>query len=57
MHEDLIRNFAGYRNQPPAIRWPDGKQLALSIVINIEEGAELSIGMGDEATRGAQPAP
>ena len=49
MHNDLVRDFAGYRNQPPAINWPNEKQLALSVVVNIEEGAELSIGMGDEA--------
>ncbi|WP_244490735.1 polysaccharide deacetylase family protein [Aureimonas frigidaquae] len=42
------RDFAGYRNAPPAIAWPGGARLALSIVVNVEEGAELSIGMGDE---------
>lgn len=45
----LDRDFAGYRGSPPAIRWPGGRQLAVSIVVNVEEGAELSIGMGDEA--------
>lgn len=29
--------------------WPDGKQLALSIVVNIEEGAEARIDDGDRA--------
>ena len=43
------RDFAGYRGTPPAIRWPGHKQLALSIVVNVEEGAELSLGMGDES--------
>lgn len=42
------RDFAGYRGAPPAIRWPGGKQLAVSVVVNVEEGAELSVGMGDE---------
>ena len=28
--------------------WPDGKRLAVSIVVNFEEGAELSIAAGDE---------
>lgn len=41
------RDFAGYRDQPPAIRWPGGARLAVSVVVNIEEGAELSIGDGD----------
>ncbi len=43
------RDFAGYRNAPPPVRWPGGARLALSVVVNVEEGAELSIGMGDEA--------
>lgn len=42
------RDFAGYRNNPPAVRWPNDARLAVSIVVNIEEGAELSVGMGDE---------
>jgi peptidoglycan/xylan/chitin deacetylase (PgdA/CDA1 family) len=44
----LDRDFAGYRDNPPKIRWPDGAQLALSIVVNVEEGAELALSMGDE---------
>ena len=32
--------------------WPDGKRLALSIVVNVEEGSELSIAEGD---RGPEP--
>jgi len=43
------RDFEGYRNGEPAIRWPGGARLAVSIVVNIEEGAELSIAAGDEA--------
>ncbi len=42
------RDFAGYRGRPPDIRWPDRAHLALSIVVNVEEGAELSVSMGDE---------
>ena len=42
------RDFAGYRNGPAAVRWPNDARLALSVVVNVEEGAELSIGMGDE---------
>ena len=29
------------------ITWPDGARLALSIVVNVEEGSELSVGRGD----------
>ncbi len=43
------RDFAGYRGAPPQIRWPGDARLAVSLVVNIEEGAELSVGMGDEA--------
>ena len=30
------------------MRWPGGARLAVSIVVNIEEGAELSLSYGDE---------
>jgi len=42
------RDFAGYRHGAPDIRWPGGARLAVSVVVNIEEGAELSLGAGDE---------
>jgi allantoinase len=45
----LDRDFAGYRGKPPDVRWPGETRLAVSIVVNVEEGAELGIGMGDEA--------
>lgn len=41
------RDFKGYFGAEPAPCWPDGKQLAVSFVVNVEEGAELSIGDGD----------
>ena len=44
----MRRDFAGYRDAPPAIEWPGGARLAVSVVVNVEEGAELSIGDGDE---------
>ena len=47
------RDFAGYRGDPPRVSWPGGAQLALSIVVNVEEGAELSLGIGDELNEGA----
>jgi peptidoglycan/xylan/chitin deacetylase (PgdA/CDA1 family) len=42
------RDFAGYRGQPPAMRWPNGAGLAVSLVVNIEEGAELALSAGDD---------
>lgn len=43
------RDFVGYTHAPARVRWPEGKRLAVSVVVNVEEGAELSLGMGDEA--------
>lgn len=42
------RDFAGYRHGVPDVRWPGGARLAVSLVVNVEEGAELSLGDGDE---------
>jgi allantoinase len=42
------RDFRGYGASPPSVRWPGGARLAVSVVVNIEEGAELSLAMGDE---------
>jgi len=42
------RDYRGYGGKPPAVRWPNGARLALSIVVNFEEGAELSLARGDE---------
>jgi len=41
------RDFKGYFGAEPAPCWPGGAQLAVSFVVNVEEGAELSIGDGD----------
>jgi len=42
------RDFLGYGDKPPAIRWPNDARVAVSLVVNIEEGAELSLSAGDE---------
>ncbi|MEM1340790.1 MAG: polysaccharide deacetylase family protein [Pseudomonadota bacterium] len=44
----MSRDFVGYRGAPPPVRWPNGAGLAVSLVVNIEEGAELSLTDGDE---------
>lgn len=41
------RDFLGYGTQLPAIAWPDGQRVAVSFVVNFEEGAEFSVGAGD----------
>lgn len=42
------RDFVGYGGTPPSVSWPNGKSVALSVVINFEEGAETAIADGDE---------
>lgn len=42
------RDLVGYGRTPPDPQWPGGARLALSFVVNVEEGAELSLNSGDE---------
>ncbi len=42
------RDFSGYRWNYPSLRWPGGAGLAVSFVLNIEEGAEFALSAGDE---------
>jgi peptidoglycan/xylan/chitin deacetylase (PgdA/CDA1 family) len=44
------RDLTGYAGHPPDIRWPNGARVAVSLVVNFEEGAELAIGDGDGAS-------
>jgi peptidoglycan/xylan/chitin deacetylase (PgdA/CDA1 family) len=41
------RDFIGYGGHAPNVRWPRGAKLAVSLVVNFEEGAEFSIQDGD----------
>jgi peptidoglycan/xylan/chitin deacetylase (PgdA/CDA1 family) len=41
------RDFVGYGSSPPDFRWPDGSAVAVSLVVNYEEGAELNLLDGD----------
>lgn len=43
------RDFLGYGEQPPNPKWPNGARLAISFVMNIEAGSELSLADGDES--------
>ena len=43
----LERDLVGYAGKPPTGRWPNGSRLAVSIVVNYEEGSERSHAMGD----------
>ena len=41
------RDLVGYAGSAPEIIWPNGSRVAVSIVVNFEEGAELQVGDGD----------
>jgi allantoinase len=43
MQEDLVRDFVGYGRNPPNPRWPNGARIAVNIVANYEEGAEMNV--------------
>ena len=42
------RDFRGYGDKQPKANWPNNARVAVSIVVNVEEGAELSLSAGDE---------
>jgi len=44
------RNVVGYGANPPNPKWPNGAIVALSIVVNYEEGAESCLLHGDKAS-------
>ena len=44
------RNLLGYGATPPDARWPGGAKIAISLVLNYEEGGENSILHGDAAS-------
>ncbi|WP_291296849.1 polysaccharide deacetylase family protein [Elioraea sp.] len=41
------RDFVGYGRNPPDPQWPGGARVAVSLVLNIEEGAEYALADGD----------
>jgi hypothetical protein len=46
------RDLVGYAGAPPDPRWPGAARVAVSFVINFEEGAEFSVSEGDERNEG-----
>ena len=42
------RDFIGYGQNLPAVRWPHAARVAVSFVVNFEEGAEFSMTDGDD---------
>ncbi len=41
------RDFVGYGWSPPRVEWPHGARIAISVVVNYEEGSEYSLLDGD----------
>ena len=46
----IVRDLVGYGRARPDIVWPNGARLAVSLVLNFEEGAELAVEQGDNET-------
>ena len=42
------RDLVGYGPQPPQANWPGGARVAVSVVVNLEEGAESCLLHGDD---------
>ena len=53
------RDLIGYGANPPVVKWPNGARIAVSVVINYEEGSEYSILDGDPKgeSGGESPSP
>ena len=49
------RDLVGYGANPPVVEWPEGARIAVSVVVNYEEGSEPSILDGDPT--GEEPSP
>jgi len=47
---DFPRDHIGYGRSPPNPRWPNGAKIAVSFVINYEEGAERTVQNGDSGS-------
>lgn len=41
------RDLIGYGRDAPNVKWPGGSRIAISVVVNYEEGSERSFAMGD----------
>ena len=55
----MQRDLVGYGKNVPRIEWPGGARIAISLVVNYEEGAEYSTLDGDShhETNGEVPSP
>jgi allantoinase len=54
----MERNFIGYADTPPRVPWQNGARLAISVVVNYEEGAEYMLEDGpSRESMGEVPSP
>lgn len=49
---DYPRDLVGYGGKPPHAQWPGGARVALSFVLNVEEGSETNVLHGDAKNEG-----
>jgi peptidoglycan/xylan/chitin deacetylase (PgdA/CDA1 family) len=49
------RQMVGYGGKPPKVTWPGGARIAIALVVNYEEGSELSVGDGDQTNEDSGP--
>jgi len=52
VQKDLARDFVGYGRNPPQANWPGGARIAVSVIANYEEGAEINVADGDPFSEG-----
>jgi putative urate catabolism protein len=45
--DSIIRDLVGYAGNPPQPNWPHRARLAVNFVLNVEEGSERSVSLGD----------
>ncbi|HXA39620.1 MAG TPA: allantoinase PuuE [Phenylobacterium sp.] len=48
--DDYPRDLVGYGRGPPHAHWPGGARIAVQLVLNYEEGAEMSVLHGDASS-------
>lgn len=53
----MERDFIGYGEHPPKVTWPGGARVAVSLVVNYEEGSEYSYAFGDRIQEGYKEYP
>ncbi|MFK8083801.1 MAG: polysaccharide deacetylase family protein [Granulosicoccus sp.] len=47
-NDSISRDLVGYGASPPKVVWPNGSRVAVSLVVNFEEGSESQVGDGDD---------